>query len=46
MNERMGARPFVARTQLAYATMLTRRDTAGDREQAQALAGRGPGHSE
>jgi ATP/maltotriose-dependent transcriptional regulator MalT len=34
MNSRLGARPFVARTQWAYATMLTRRDALGDREQA------------
>jgi DNA-binding CsgD family transcriptional regulator len=37
MNERMGARPFVARTQLAFATMLVKRDAPGDRDQADAL---------
>lgn len=34
---RMGARPAVARTQLAYAEMLLRRDHHSDREQATAL---------
>jgi DNA-binding NarL/FixJ family response regulator len=34
MNSRIGARPFVARTQSAFATMLARRDAPGDREQA------------
>jgi tetratricopeptide (TPR) repeat protein len=37
MNERMGARPFVALTQHAYAAMLLRRDQPGDRARAQAL---------
>jgi DNA-binding CsgD family transcriptional regulator/tetratricopeptide (TPR) repeat protein len=37
MNGRMGAPPFVARTQLAYAAMLARRDAPGDRARARAL---------
>jgi ATP/maltotriose-dependent transcriptional regulator MalT len=36
-NSRMGARPFVARTQFAYAAMLTRRDGPGDRARARSL---------
>jgi class 3 adenylate cyclase len=34
MNERMGARPFVAHTQHDYADMLLARDEPGDREKA------------
>jgi tetratricopeptide (TPR) repeat protein len=34
MNERMGARPWVAHTQHDYAQMLLTRDAPGDREQA------------
>jgi tetratricopeptide (TPR) repeat protein len=37
MNTRMGARPWVARTQLDYARMLLRRDSAGDRTRAREL---------
>lgn len=37
LNDRMGARPFVARTQLAYAAMLIRRDAPGDCDRARAL---------
>ena len=33
-NERMGARPFVAQTQNAYADLLVKRGAPGDREQA------------
>jgi tetratricopeptide (TPR) repeat protein len=36
-NARMGARPWVAHTQLNYAKMLLARDSAGDRERALAL---------
>jgi tetratricopeptide (TPR) repeat protein len=34
MNERMGARPWVAHTQLDHARMLVERDAPGDRETA------------
>jgi DNA-binding CsgD family transcriptional regulator len=34
MHERLRARPWLARTQLDYASMLLRRDLAGDRERA------------
>ncbi|HXW21477.1 MAG TPA: hypothetical protein VEK14_01050, partial [Rhodomicrobium sp.] len=37
LNQRMGARPFVARTQCEYAAMLLLRDQAGDREKAAKL---------
>jgi tetratricopeptide (TPR) repeat protein len=37
MNERMGARPWVAHTQHDYAAMLLARDEPGDREQASRL---------
>ena len=37
MNERLGARPWLARTQLDYARMLLRRDAAGDGERARGL---------
>ena len=37
MHQRMGARPFVARTQYAYAAMLVARNAPGDMAQAQAL---------
>jgi hypothetical protein len=37
MHQRMGARPFVARTQYAYAAMLIARNAPGDAAQAQAL---------
>lgn len=37
MNDRMGAPPFLARTQLAYASMLAQRDADGDRAQARVL---------
>jgi DNA-binding SARP family transcriptional activator len=37
MNERMGARPWAARTQHDYARMLLRRDEPGDRERAATL---------
>ena len=37
MHQRMGARPFVARTQYAYAAMLVARNAPGDAAQAQAL---------
>jgi tetratricopeptide (TPR) repeat protein len=37
MHQRMGARPFVARTQHAYAAMLVTRNAPGDAAQAQAL---------
>ena len=40
MNERMGARPWVAHTQLEHARMLLRRDGEGDREQAAELLAR------
>ncbi|MCI0777995.1 MAG: tetratricopeptide repeat protein, partial [Chloroflexi bacterium] len=33
-NERMGARPFLARTQFAYARVLLKRDGVGDYEKA------------
>ena len=38
-NERMGARPWVARTQHEYAQLLLERDAPGDREQARELLG-------
>src|SRR5262249_24448909 len=37
MHQQMGARPFVARTQYAYAAMLVARNTPGDAAHAQAL---------
>jgi tetratricopeptide (TPR) repeat protein len=37
LQQRMGARPFVARTQYAYAAMLVARNAPGDTAQAQAL---------
>jgi tetratricopeptide (TPR) repeat protein len=37
MNTRMGARPWIARTQLDYARMLLQRDAAGDRDRAREL---------
>jgi tetratricopeptide (TPR) repeat protein len=37
MHQRMGARPFVAHTQYAYAAMLVARNAPGDAAQAQAL---------
>ncbi|MCH7697400.1 MAG: protein kinase [Chloroflexi bacterium] len=36
-NERMGTRPFLARTQFAYARMLLKRDGEGDDEKAREL---------
>ena len=39
MHERMDARPWVARTQLAYAEMLLTRRRRGDRARARALVG-------
>jgi len=39
MHERMGARPWVARTQIAYADMLLTRRARGDRARARALLG-------
>jgi tetratricopeptide (TPR) repeat protein len=38
-NERMGARPWVARTQHEYAQMLLARDAPGDRARARELLG-------
>ena len=38
MSARMGARPFVARTQVEYAVLLQRRSGPGDAAQAAALA--------
>jgi DNA-binding SARP family transcriptional activator len=40
MNERMGARPWVAHTQEDYARMLLRRNREGDRERAEKLLSR------
>jgi hypothetical protein len=37
MHERMGARPWVARTQLAYAEMLLTRRRRGDKARAREL---------
>jgi hypothetical protein len=37
MHQRMAARPFVARTQYAYAAMLVTRNAPGDAAHAQAL---------
>jgi hypothetical protein len=37
MHERMGARPWVARTQLAYAEMLLARRRRGDKARAREL---------
>ena len=37
MHTRLGAPPWVARTQLDYARMLRKRDTPGDRERAREL---------
>ena len=39
MNERMGARPWLAKTQHDYAQMLLARDDAGDRTRALKLMG-------
>jgi DNA-binding SARP family transcriptional activator len=39
MHERMGARPWVARTQLAYAEMLLSRRQRGDKARARKLLG-------
>ena len=39
MHERMGAKPWVARTQLAYADMLLERRARGDRARARDLLG-------
>ena len=39
MNERMGARPWLAHTQYDYAQMLLARDRPGDHERAQELLG-------
>ncbi len=36
-NQRMGARPYIARTQFAYARMLLKRDGVGDDEKARGL---------
>jgi ATP/maltotriose-dependent transcriptional regulator MalT len=38
MNHQLESRPLVAHTQVAYATMLSRRNGDGDREHASALA--------
>jgi tetratricopeptide (TPR) repeat protein len=38
-NERMGARPWVARTQCEYAQLLQARDAPGDHERARELLG-------
>ena len=40
MNERMGARPWLAHTQEDYARMLLRRNAQGDRERAEKLLSR------
>jgi hypothetical protein len=40
MNERMGARPWVAHTLADHARMLLRRKAPGDREQAEELLSR------
>lgn len=37
MNERMGARPWLAHTQQDYGRMLLRRNGQGDRERAEKL---------
>jgi hypothetical protein len=37
MHERMGARPWIARTQLAYAEMLLARRQRGDKARAREL---------
>jgi hypothetical protein len=39
MHERMGARPWIARTQLAYAEMLLTRRARGDKARAGELLG-------
>jgi len=39
VNSRLGARPWVASTQCAYAEMLVARNAPGDRERARDLAG-------
>jgi DNA-binding SARP family transcriptional activator/tetratricopeptide (TPR) repeat protein len=46
MHERMGARPWVARTQLAYADMLLTRRRRGDRARARELVGEAIGIAE
>jgi tetratricopeptide (TPR) repeat protein len=40
MNERMGARPWLAHAQEEYAHMLVRRDAGDDRERAEELLSR------
>ena len=40
MNERMGARPWVAHTQADQVRMLLRRNAEGDRERAERLLSR------
>ena len=40
MNERMGARPWLAHTQHDHAGMLLRRNGQGDRERAEKLLSR------
>jgi hypothetical protein len=40
MNERMGARPWLAHTQQDHARMLLRRNGQGDRERAEKLLSR------
>jgi tetratricopeptide (TPR) repeat protein len=40
MNERMGARPWIAHTQKEHARMLLRRNAEGDRERAEKLLSR------
>ena len=40
MDERMGARPWLAHTQEAYARVLLQRDGEGDRERAEQLLSR------
>jgi tetratricopeptide (TPR) repeat protein len=37
MNSRLGAQPWIAHTQFDYATMLSRRNSEGDRERAHSL---------
>ena len=40
MNERMGARPWLAHTQHEHARLLLRRNARGDRERADELLSR------
>jgi len=42
MNERLGARPYVARTRRGWASMLLDRDAPGDRARAAELIAAGP----